>query len=158
MYCPIGTLQSGSKQRKPVSIIFFAQKYCGISHSDMIAKVFIQEQDDFDEWLESKGSLNLDEMPLPELGQLLYTRQQCAACHSIDGTAVIGPSFKGLYGANRAFTDGTNAVADDNYLRESILNPAARIVEGYPPVMPANYTSLTERELSALIAYIETVQ
>ena len=136
----------------------FCTEYCGDSHSKMIAKVFIQEQSEFDEWLDASAMGNLDEMPLPELGELLYRQQACASCHSLDGSRVVGPTFKGLYGANRVFDDGSTAVADDNYLRESILNPAARIVEGYMNQMPASYTSLTERELSALIAYIETVQ
>ena len=136
----------------------FCTEYCGQLHSGMLATVFIHEQSDFDQWLEESAAGNLDEMPLPELGELLYRQQACAACHSLDGSQVVGPSFQGLWGAQRNFTDGTTAVADENYIRESILNPSARIVEGYPPAMPASYTSLSERELSALIAYIEIQQ
>ena len=136
----------------------FCTEYCGQLHSGMLATVFIHEQSDFDQWLQESAAGNMDEMPLPELGELLYKQQACAGCHTLDGSALVGPSFKGLYGAQRQFTDGTSAVADDNYLRESILNPAARIVEGYLPAMPASYTSLSERELSGLIAYIEAQQ
>ena len=136
----------------------FCTEYCGTLHSGMLAKVFIKEQSEFDAWLEESAAGNLDELPLPELGELLYRQQACAACHSLDGSRVVGPTFQGLYGANREFTDGTSAVADDNYLRESILNPAARIVTGFQPAMPASYTGLSERELSGLIAFIEAQQ
>ncbi len=136
----------------------FCTEYCGQLHSGMLATIIIQEESDFQQWLEESAAASTDDMPLPEFGELLYQRQACAACHSLDGSAVVGPTFQGLYGAQRQFEDGSSAVADDNYLRESILNPSARIVEGYPPAMPASYTSLSERELSALIAFIEAQQ
>ena len=99
-----------------------------------------------------------DDMPLPELGELLYNQRGCLGCHSLDGTAVVGPTFQGLYGAQRNFTDGTSVEADDNYLRDSIVNPGSRIVEGYQNQMPAIYNTLSERELSGLIAYIKAQQ
>ena len=89
---------------------------------------------------------------------MLYQQQACQSCHSIDGSRVVGPTFKGLYGAERVFTDGTSATADDNYLRTAILQPADQIVEGYMNQMPAAYGGLSERELTALIAYIEEQQ
>ena len=136
----------------------FCTEYCGTQHSGMIGKVFIKEQGDFESWVEENAMGDIDSMPLPELGEMLYNSRACFSCHSIDGTRIVGPTFQGLYGANRVFEDGSSAVADDNYLREAILNPAARIVEGYPNGMPNIYTDLSERELSGLIAYIQEQQ
>jgi cytochrome c oxidase subunit II len=134
----------------------FCTEYCGTQHSGMLATVTVVGQDQFNEWLATSG---IDEdMPLPELGAVLFRQQACHACHSIDGTRGVGPTMQGLYGTVRQFTDGTSAVADDNYLRESILQPNAKIVAGYAPIMPATYTNLSERELAGLIEYIKELQ
>ncbi|MFK7848657.1 MAG: cytochrome c oxidase subunit II [Rhodothermales bacterium] len=135
----------------------FCTEYCGTLHSGMLSKVFVLEPDEFDEWLESAGG-STDDLPLEEYGELLYTQQVCSACHSLDGSRIVGPSFQGLYDAQRQMDDGTTVAADDNYLRESILNPGARIVAGYQNQMPASYSSLSERQVSALIAFIREQQ
>ncbi len=134
----------------------FCTEYCGTSHSGMLAKVVVESQTDFNEWLQSGGGL--EDLPLEELGEMLYRQQGCVACHSIDGTSIVGPSFQNLFGSQRTFQDGTTAVADENYIRQSILEPMAHIVQGYQPVMPASYGSLQERQLSALIAFIQQQQ
>ncbi|RMH64187.1 MAG: cytochrome c oxidase subunit II, partial [Bacteroidetes bacterium] len=135
----------------------FCTEYCGTQHSGMLAKVIVHPEAEFREWLNSGGG-NFDEMPLPEYGAVLYQQQACNSCHSVDGSRIVGPSFQGLYGAERRLADGSTVVADDNYIRESILQPQAKIVEGYPNVMPASYGSLNERQLSALIAFIQQQQ
>jgi cytochrome c oxidase subunit 2 len=135
----------------------FCTEYCGTQHSAMLAKVIVMPQQEFAEWVESGGG-NFDEMPLPEYGAALYQQQACFTCHSIDGTQVIAPTFKGLFGNTRTFDDGSSATADENYIRESILTPTARIVQGFTPIMPASYSSLDERQLSALIAFIQQQQ
>lgn len=135
----------------------FCTEYCGTDHSGMLAKVVVMPQDEFNEWVDSRGGMS-DDMPLPELGELLYQQRGCQGCHSLDGSAMVGPTFQGLYGAQRNFGDGTAAEADDNYLRDSIVNPGSRIVEGYQNQMPAIYGTLSERELSGLIAYIKAQQ
>ncbi len=129
----------------------FCTEYCGAGHSIMLASVITHSQGDFEAWLASAG---VDEdTPLPELGAQLYQQQACFACHSLDGTAVIGPSFAGLYGKTETLDDGSTALVDDDYLRESIVDPGAKIVEGYQNVMQP-YAGLSDRELSALIAFI----
>lgn len=134
----------------------FCTEYCGQQHSGMLASVITHSQGDFEEWLSSAG---VDEdMPLPELGEQLYNQRQCMACHSLDGTPGIGPTFQGLYGATETLDDGSTVEVDDNYLRESILEPGATIVQGYQNIMPAAYTNLSERELSGLVAFIEQQQ
>ncbi len=134
----------------------FCTEYCGTSHSGMIAKVVVESQDSFNDWLQSGGGLA--DMPLEELGELMYRQQGCVACHTLDGTSLVGPSFQNLFGSQRQFTDGSTTVADENYLRESILDPMAKIVDGFQPLMPASYTGLQERQLSALIAFIQQQQ
>ncbi len=129
-------------------------EYCGTSHSDMYSRVIVQSQDEFDDWLVE----NMDDGTLTpvEQGERLYTQQGCFACHSLDGSAAAGPSFLGLAGSTRNFTDGTSAVADDNYLRTSIVNPILQIVEGYAPLMPAQYAvTMTADEIDALVAFIK---
>lgn len=129
----------------------FCTEYCGAGHSIMLASVITHSQGDFEAWLASAG---VDEdTPLPELGAQLYQQQACFACHSLDGTAVIGPSFAGLYGKTETLDDGSTALVDDDYLRESIVDPGAKVVEGYQNVMQP-YAGLSDRELSALIAFI----
>jgi mono/diheme cytochrome c family protein len=91
-----------------------------------------------------------------ERGERLYVQNACNACHSVDGSAVVGPSFAGLYGNERNFTDGTSAVADDDYITESIVQPDAKIVEGYQNVM-ANYSYLSEAEIQSIIEFIKTL-
>lgn len=132
----------------------FCTEYCGAGHAVMLAKVVVESQTDFRKWLETAG---VDEdMPLPEYGEQLYTQQQCVACHSLDGSAGIGPTLQGLYGESEQLADGSTVEVDDNYLRESILDPGAQIVAGYQNVMPAAYSSLNERQVNALIEFIKT--
>ncbi|MDA0987579.1 MAG: c-type cytochrome [Chloroflexi bacterium] len=90
------------------------------------------------------------------IGQGLYTSLGCLACHSIDGSAIVGPSWKGLYGSIRPLADGTSVTADDVYIKESITNPAAKVAEGFPPIMPP--FTLTDDDLHAIVAYIESLK
>ncbi len=133
----------------------FCTEYCGTQHSGMLAKVIVLTQDAFNEWLKTGGG-NFEDMPLPEYGALLYEQQACVTCHSVDGTPKVGPTFKGLFGKNEQ-TESGSITADENYIRESIIEPQAHIVAGYPPVMPS-YASLDERQVSALIAFIQEQQ
>lgn len=91
-----------------------------------------------------------------ERGERLYVQNACNACHSADGSAVVGPSFAGLYGSERNFTDGSSATANDEYITESIVQPDAKIVEGYQNVM-ANYSYLSEGEIQSIIEFIKTL-
>lgn len=131
-------------------------EYCGTSHSKMMAKVRVVPQEEFDEWVSSGGGMG-DDVPLAKLGELLYQQRGCVACHSIDGSRLVGPTFKGSYGKEHEFADGSKAVVDDNYLRESILNPGAKIVAGYPPVMPSFQGQLNDKQIDALIEYIKSL-
>ena len=128
-------------------------EYCGQQHSTMLSRVVVHDQDGFEAWLQ-ESRLASDATPA-ERGELIYTQQGCFACHSLDGTPGTGPSFQGLAGSERVFTDGTRAVADDDYLREAITQPAVTIVEGYMALMPATYALLEPEEIDALVAFIK---
>lgn len=136
----------------------FCTEYCGQDHSKMLATLHVLSEEDYAEWLE-KGT-STDDIPLLELGETLYNKAACASCHNIDGSpGGIGPSWKGLYGAERPLTSGSSVAADDDYLRESIRDPKAKVVAGYAPVMPAyNEKQLKSREVTAIIEYIKTLK
>ncbi len=91
-------------------------------------------------------------------GKQAYTDKGCNACHTINGDKGIGPTFKGLFGSSQTFEDGTTATADENYLRESIMDPQKRIVKGFQPVMPTFRGTLTDDEVNALVAYIKSLK
>ncbi|MEL0080421.1 MAG: cytochrome c oxidase subunit II [bacterium] len=139
----------------------YCTEYCGSSHSNMLAKVHVLPELEYLKWESgesAKTSKIASDMPLDQIGKQLYSDKGCVACHSIDGAAGVGPSWKGLYNAKRIFTDGTSAAADENYLKESILYPGEKMVEGYGPVMPSYKGLLDDAEITALIEYIKTLK
>jgi len=91
-----------------------------------------------------------------ELGEKLYTDNGCQACHSRDGSDGIGPTHQNIIGREEQLTDGSTITVDEEYLRESIVNPSAKIVEGYNPVM-APYSHLSDAEVESLIEYLKTL-
>ena len=109
---------------------------------------------EFQDWLKSAATPK--DIPLPKLGEQLYTQRGCQSCHSLDGSRKVGPTFQGLYGKeNHQMADGSALTVDENYLRESILKPEAKIVQGYQNLMPGAYSNLTERQLTGLIEFIK---
>lgn len=143
--------------KEPGQSQIFCTEYCGRSHSDMLGKVIALEQSEFDQWLKSSGG-KPEDMPLAEWGEVLYTKSGCQACHSLDGSKIIGPSFKGSWGQNRAFTDGSTGVVDENYIRQSIINPTGKVVSGYDPVMPSYDGTFSDEDLSAIIEFIKSLK
>ena len=139
----------------------YCTEYCGTGHSDMLTKVVVHASGTFDEWLEEESNL-LARMPPAEAGAEFYKRYGCAGCHSTDGSAKSGggPSFKGIYGQTRQFSNASPGVVDDNYIRESILEPMKKIVEGYPGRMPTYKPQLGDRpeEISAIIEFIKSLE
>ena len=138
----------------------YCTEYCGTEHSNMLSKVKVVSSAKYEEWLANGG----DEdggipVPLADKGKKLYEQRGCVACHSIDGTNKVGPTWKGLYGSARKFTDGSAlAAADENYIRESILVPNAKIVAGYAGVMPSYQGQLNDKQLESIIEYIKTLK
>ncbi len=132
-------------------------EYCGTSHSDMLAKVVVHEPGGFDKWMDEKIKLE-EAMPPAELGELEYGRQGCKVCHSIDGTRLTGPSFKGLFGKQETLVGGGTVTVDENYIRESINEPQAKVVAGYPPSMPTYKGQLSDKRIMGIVEYIKTLK
>jgi len=97
-------------------------------------------------------------LTLEEYGAQLFVSKACATCHSIDGSPATGPSWKGAFGRAEKMADGSTVTVDENYIRESILEPQAKIVAGFQPVMPTYQGILKDRELDAIIAYIKSLK
>ncbi|MDI6402225.1 cytochrome c oxidase subunit II [Balneolaceae bacterium ANBcel3] len=134
--------------------ILYCSEYCGSGHSAMLATVHVLSKQEFEEWLET--GLEVDEdMPLADLGRQTYTAAGCNACHTLDGTDRIGPSFLNLFGSERTLTDGRTVTADEDYIRRSIIDPNAEITAGYPANMPSYAGRLSDRQIDGLIAFIK---
>jgi cytochrome c oxidase subunit 2 len=136
----------------------FCAQYCGLSHSRMMAKVHVIPQSLFQDFLHQKP---LESMPLADQGKEHYVSKGCTACHSVDGSQRVGPSWKGIWAKPVSFEDGTSIPSiDEAYVRESILLPQAKIVKGYANagLMPSYQGQLSEDELKALVEYIKSLQ
>ncbi len=131
-------------------------EYCGKGHSDMMGKIYVENDAKYKKWVEEGGDEWKTMTPV-QYGALLYESKGCATCHSIDGTRIAGggPSYKQLFGHMVKMSDGKKFVADENYLRESMMNPSAKVVAGYENIMPVFQGLLREREISALIQFIK---
>jgi cytochrome c oxidase subunit 2 len=111
---------------------------------------------EFEAWLAAVGDIFVGRT-LVEVGELLYNRQGCKACHSLDGTPLVGPSLQNVYGYDFKTVDGTSILADDDYIRESILDPNASVIEGYQPVMTPYAGILDDREIGAIIEFLKSI-
>ncbi|OQX69842.1 MAG: cytochrome c oxidase subunit II [Sorangiineae bacterium NIC37A_2] len=135
----------------------FCAEYCGTSHSDMIAKAVVHEPGGYDAWMEEIVA-RLDNMPPVELGKLMYDQQGCKTCHSVDGSTLVGPSWQGLWGKTRTFADGSSAVVDENYIRNSINDPMSQVVQGFAPSMPTYQGKLSDKQINGIIEYIKSLK
>lgn len=132
----------------------FCAEYCGDQHAYMLSKVRSVSGEDFASWQA--------ERPDPAAqGDQLFALKGCVACHSTDGTKMIGPSFKGLFGKTEiVLRDGVEVeiTVDEDYLRKSIWEPNAEIVKGFEPVMPPQQGMMSDEELEALVQLIKELQ
>jgi cytochrome c oxidase subunit 2 len=141
----------------------FCTEYCGVGHSDMISKVEVMSQKDFNAWYKSgtkiaTAGVKTKGKPFPESDKLLQNKG-CIACHSMDGTTKIGPTFKGLYGRKViVMTAGSerDIIADDEYVKRSIKDPKADVVKGFQPIMPV--LQLSDDEINEIIEYFKTLK
>lgn len=128
-------------------------EYCGTDHSRMTATAVVHpDQASFEAWARQGAG---EAVSLLEVGKKVLAAKGCLACHSLDGTRRVGPSLKGLWGREEKLADGTSVRVDEDYLRESVLKPGAKVVAGYANVMPP--VPLEERELQGLIAYLQSL-
>ena len=131
----------------------FCAEYCGTLHSGMIGWVEVMQPTDYQKWLAggSEGSL-------ASQGEKLFQKYACNTCHTNDATG-RGPVLVGLYGKNVLLSDNSMVKADENYVRESILNPQAKIVQGFarPSIMPTFQGQVNEEDLLKLLAYVQSL-
>jgi cytochrome c oxidase subunit 2 len=139
---------------KPGRYHFFCAQYCGTNHAVMGGWVTVMEAQEYAAWL--SGSSEMMGNPV-SAGEKLFVDKACATCHLANGTG-RAPSLNGLYGNKVLLADGSTVTADDAYIRESILQPAAKITAGYQPVMPTFQGQLTEEQILALTAYIKSLE
>lgn len=135
-------------------------EHCGVGHFNMRGKVLVEEPEAYQTWLSQQPtfarSLREDVgLSLEEQGRQLTESRGCMACHSVDGSQSLGPGWLNLYGASEPLADGSTITVDDEYLKESILNPATKVVKGYPNVMVAY--DFSPEQLEATIAYIKSL-
>jgi len=142
--------------KDPGTYPLLCTEYCGTGHSDMLTVVTVHESGRFETWMEKAANL-YDTMPPAEAGEMLVQRKGCVQCHSLDGAAGIGPSFQEMYGHTFQTTDGQSVVSDENYIRESILDPMASVIAGYEPVMPTFAGKLKDKEITYIITYLKSI-
>jgi cytochrome c oxidase subunit II len=130
----------------------FCAEYCGAQHAGMRGSVVVLEPGAYEAWL-TGGAM---EGTMAERGERLFNQLGCVTCHVHDGSG-RGPSLVGLFNQPVVLTTGETVIADETYLRESILQPNARTVMGYPPIMPTYQGQVSEEGLLQLIAYIRSL-
>jgi cytochrome c oxidase subunit 2 len=132
---------------------------CGKDHAYMLAEVHVLSQANFDQWVADLLGPSDEETALVERGRTLAEVNGCFKCHSIDGSVLDGPTWLGLYGEGVQLEDGSVVVAEDDYIRNSILNPQDQIVAGFTDVsMPATFGRvLTDEDIAAIEAFIESL-
>jgi cytochrome c oxidase subunit 2 len=130
----------------------FCAEYCGTQHSGMIGKVIVQEPRQYQEWLSGTQA----GAPLAKSGEQVFQGLGCSGCHQPDSSE-RAPSLVGIFGQPVPLKSGDTVIADENYLRESILFPMEKVVAGYEPIMPTYEGRVSEEQLLALVAYIKSL-
>jgi cytochrome c oxidase subunit II len=144
---------------------FTCAEYCGKDHSGMKGEMTVDNDADFAKFLETGGTEwedyfnGKDPQKTPALwGKLTYERVGCNSCHTVDGSKSKGPSWKGVYGSMVELNNGTSVLANEDYIRESMMNPNAKVVKGFDPIMPTFQGLLKPNQVNGLVAYIESLK
>jgi cytochrome c oxidase subunit II len=136
---------------KPGTYHLFCAEYCGTHHSGMIGDIIVQEPAQYEAWM--SGASN---GPLSASGEKVFAELGCATCHRTDSQG-RGPNLLGVFGRPVQLEDGRIVTADENYIRESILDPGAKVVKGFKPVMPTFQGLVSEEQVNALVAYVKSL-
>ncbi len=136
---------------KPGTYHLFCAEYCGTQHSGMIGSIVVMEPSQYEAWMNG-GTTG----PLSATGEKIFAELGCATCHRND-TQGRGPNLQGVFGKPVLLEDGRTVLADENYVRESILDPGAKVVNGFKPVMPTFQGLVSEEQLNALVAYVKSL-
>ena len=134
----------------------YCAEYCGTNHSRMRSEVTVEPMDVYQAWLAKVSNWENTMTPV-QAGQMFYQTRGCMQCHSIDGTRIIGPSFRDMFGREETMRDGSKVLVDEGYIRESILEPTAKVVATFDPVMPSFKGSLQDKDINAIIAYFKSI-
>jgi cytochrome c oxidase subunit 2 len=157
---------------KPGTYRIFCAEYCGLMHSDMYGEVVALGEQEFDAWLaennvgyvERRDALPSDSERPPALadmreqGRRIAAEKGCLHCHTTDGKRLIGPTWLDMWMRKEQLSDGTTVVADDGYLTESMMDPGAKVVAGFEPVMPVYQGQLSPLEVGALLEFIKSLR
>ncbi|MFZ6030067.1 MAG: cytochrome c oxidase subunit II [Chloroflexota bacterium] len=131
---------------------------CGAQHANMVSTVKVVSQEAFKDWVAQQLTGEVAEDPAVRGEQILRTNG-CIACHSLDGTPLVGPTFQGAYGRQETLEDGSTVTVDDAYILESIRQPAKDVVQGYPPIMqPYGDDVISDAQVGDIIEYIKTLK
>jgi len=136
---------------KPGVYHLFCAEYCGTQHSGMVGSIVVQQPADYEAWMNGSSS-----GPLSASGEKIFAELGCATCHRSD-TQGRGPNLQGVYGKPVQLEDGRTVTADENYLRECILDPNSKRVKGFQPIMPTFQGLVTEEQVNDLVAYIKAI-
>jgi cytochrome c oxidase subunit II len=136
---------------KPGTYHLFCAEYCGTQHSGMVGDIVVMEPAQYEAWMSGSST-----GPLAATGERIFAELGCSTCHRADSSG-RGPSLLGVFGKPVLLEDGRTVTADENYIRESILDPGAKIVQGFKPVMPTFQGLVSEEQLNALIAYVKSL-
>lgn len=136
---------------KPGTYHLFCAEYCGTQHSGMIGDIVVMNPADYEAWMNG-GTTG----PLSATGEKIFSELGCITCHRMDGTG-RGPNLQGVFGKPVALADGRTVTADENYIRECILDPGARRVKGFQPIMPTFQGLVSEDQVNALVAYVKSL-
>ncbi|MBA3452276.1 MAG: cytochrome c oxidase subunit II [Deltaproteobacteria bacterium] len=155
---------------KPGTYRLHCAEYCGTNHSQMgvtgptpewpngrRAVIVVHESGGYERYLSDMSAGDPSATP-EQRGAALYDKKGCVACHTTDGAAKVGPSFKGAFGTDITLADGSKVKVDENYIRESLLYPQAKSRPGFPPTMPSFEGQLKEQEIEGLIAFIKSLK
>ncbi len=138
---------------KPGRYHLFCAEYCGMNHSVMGGWIVVMDPTEFNNWL----SGNVNQQSASTSGQQLFQTLGCASCHGNNGEGGRGPALLGVFNSNVQLSTGQTVRGDESYIRESILNPQARLVNGYGPIMPTFQGVVTEEQIVQLLAYIKSL-
>ncbi len=148
---------------QPGEYPLFCAEYCGTNHSGMEGRVIVLTQEAYAEWTKNTqlgiAPIAKDEKNPANSGRALYEKLACQTCHGVNGSGGgVGPKLENLMGSKVDLADGSRVIADENYIRESILKPNAKIVQGYPAVMPTFQGQVNDEELLSLLSYIQSLR
>ncbi|GIK40966.1 MAG: cytochrome c oxidase subunit 2 [Chloroflexota bacterium] len=137
---------------QPGTYHLFCAEYCGTDHAQMGGSVVVMPEAEYQQWL----SGGMGNVPLAQAGEALFQQLGCVTCHQADNEG-RGPSLAGVFGQEVQLEGGQIVTADEEYLRESIINPRAKIVAGYPSIMPTYQGQISDEGLQQIVAYLKSL-